>query len=119
VRDSEFEEESVEYVAEVTDPATQAVVDHKLVLGVSIGAIPRTSGNPPKGIIFTDLSLIVPPEVPADPDATAELMEKLREMLQPTAAYNPVEALLEMRRRVAEEMLRRINRQLDKQPYTW
>ena len=118
VRDSEFEEESVEYVAEVTDPATQAVVDHKLVLGVSIGAVPRTSGNPPKGIIFTDLSLIVPPEVPADPDATAELMEKLREMLQPTPT-NLLQALLEMRLRVAREMIRRINRQLDKQPYTW
>jgi hypothetical protein len=109
VNDSEFEDNAVEYVAHVTDPATQACVDHKppLVLGVSIGAIPRSNEMPPKGIVFTDLSLIMPPEVPADPDATAEIMEKLREMFQPTQP-NLVDVLLELRRRIDHEVLSRI-----------
>ena len=111
VSDSEFEDDAVEYVAQVTDPATQACVDHEppLVLGVSIGAVPRSTGMPPKGIIFTDLSLIMAPEVPADPDATAQIMEKMREMLlQPTSA-NLVDVLLELRSRVVQELLSRLN----------
>jgi hypothetical protein len=111
VSDSEFEDNAVEYVAQVTDPATQAVVDHKppLVLGVSIGAIPRSSGMPPTGIIFTDLSLIIAPEVPADPDATAEIMEKMREMLLTPAPPNLVDVLLELRHRVEQEILSRLH----------
>ena len=111
VSDSEFEDNAVEYVAQVTDPATQAVVDHKppLVLGVSIGAIPRSSGMPPTGIIFTDLSLIIAPEVPADPDATAEIMEKMREMLLSPAPPNLLDVLVELRRRVNQEVLSRLH----------
>jgi len=113
VIDSEFEDNAVEYVGQVTDPATQAALP--LVKGVSIGAIPRTMGNPPKGIIFTDLSLIFEPETPGDPDATAQIMEKLREMLQPSNP-NPTEVLIELRRRVREEMLSRLNRFVAKAP---
>jgi len=108
VIDSEFENDAVEYVAQVTDPSTEAVVDAGLVRGVSIGAVPRTMSTPPQGILFTDLSLITDPETPADPDATAEVMEKLREMLQPTPT-NLVDVLLELRRRVAQELRDRIN----------
>ena len=111
VVDSEFEDNEVEYVAQVTDPATQQVVDAGLVKGVSIGAIPRTTGNPPKGILFTDLSLITDPEIPGDPDATAEIMEKLREMLQPTGP-NPLEILIATRDRVNREILRRVEKRL-------
>jgi hypothetical protein len=106
VFDSEFENNSVEYVAQVTDPATQAVVDAGLVKGVSIGAVPRIVSNPPQGIIFTDLSLITDPETPADPDATAEVMERLREMLQPNTP-SLVEVLMEIRTRVDRELLAR------------
>jgi hypothetical protein len=111
VNDSEFEDNAVEYVAHVTDPATQACVYHKppLVLGVSIGAIPRSSGMPPKGIIFTDLSLIMPPEVPADPDATAEIMEKMREMLLRPSPPNLLDVLVELRNRVSRELLSRMH----------
>jgi hypothetical protein len=109
VADSEFEDNAVEYVAPVTDPATQAVVDAGLVKGVSIGAMPRSSDMPPQGIIFTDLSLITAPEVPADPDATAEIMEKLREMLLPPSQPNLVDVLLELRHRVAQELLSRMH----------
>ena len=107
VIDSEFEDNAVEYVGQVTDEATQTALP--LVKGVSIGAIPRTGGKPPKGIIFTDLSLIFEPETPGDPDATAEIMEKLREMLQPSNP-DPLNVLVELRRRVREEMLSRLNR---------
>jgi hypothetical protein len=109
VIDSEFEDDAVEYVGQVTDSATQEALP--LVKGVSIGAIPRTTGNPPKGIIFTDLSLIFEPETPGDPDATAEIMEKLREMLQPATA-NPLEVLMETRDRVDREILRRVDERL-------
>jgi hypothetical protein len=109
VIDSEFEDDAVEYVGQVTDLATQAALP--LVKGVSIGAIPRTTGSPPKGIIFTDLSLIFEPETPGDPDATAEVMEKLREMLQP-AKVNLVEVMLEQRRRVEAEMALRVEVQM-------
>jgi hypothetical protein len=113
VVDSEFEDDEVEYVAQVTDPTTQQVVDAGLVKGVSIGAIPRAMGNPPVGILFTDLSLITDPEIPGDPDATAEIMEKLREMLQP-AKVNLVDVMMEQRHRVNLELAEHINTELAK-----
>jgi hypothetical protein len=106
VLDSEYEGDAVEYVAQVTDPATQAVVDAGLVKGVSIGAFPRIMSTPPQGILFADLSLITDPETPADPDATAEIMEKLREMLRPKPSLGAV--LREQRRSVDVEMKRRV-----------
>ena len=102
---SEFEDDAVEYVGQITDPATQEALP--LVKGVSIGAIPRTTGIPPKGIIFTDLSLIFEPETPGDPDASAEIMEKLREMVQPSN-HNQVEILMATRDRVNQAILRRV-----------
>jgi hypothetical protein len=85
VRDSEFEdgEQAVEYIGEVTDPATQAVVKAGQALGVSIGAVPRdTVDDKPVGIMFEDLSIITAPETPGDPDATIKMMEKLMEMVR-------------------------------------
>jgi hypothetical protein len=113
VFDSEFENDAVEYVAQVTDPATQAALP--LVKGVSIGAIPRVNTTPPQGIIFTDLSLIFDPETPADPDATAEIMEKLREMLRPASA-SMVDVRAELRHRVNEEVRSRLNAFMAKVP---
>jgi hypothetical protein len=117
-QDSEFEDDTVEYVGAVTDPDAIKVVDAGLVKGPSIGAVPRNRDlKDPRGIIFEDLSLITAPETPGDPDATCELMEKLREMVtfhgpEPSlATVNKTELALvvrEMLSRVDEEMMVRI-----------
>jgi hypothetical protein len=85
VRDSEFadDDQAVEYVGEVTDPATQDLVKAGEALGVSIGAVPRDMvDDKPVGIMFEDLSIITKPETPGDPDATIKMMEKLMEMMR-------------------------------------
>jgi hypothetical protein len=124
VRDSEFadEDQAVEYIGEVTDPDTQAVVKAGEALGVSIGAIPRdTVDDKPVGIMFEDLSIITKPETPGDPDATIKMMEKLMEMV--TAPETPhgradahldsarpslVDVLTEQLHRIRQEQLYRV-----------
>jgi hypothetical protein len=100
VRDSEYEdkEQAVEYIAEVTDPATQALVKAGEALGVSIGAVPRNPGeDKPVGIMFEDLSIITAPETPGDPDATVKMMEKLMEMVrEPEEIHGRADAHLKM-----------------------
>jgi len=124
VRDSEFadDDQAVEYVGEVTDPATQDLVKAGEALGVSIGAVPRDMvDDKPVGIMFEDLSIITKPETPGDPDATIKMMEKLMEMVaapQPTHGRadahlktrkpSLVDILSEQRRRILQEQLYRI-----------
>jgi hypothetical protein len=89
VRDSEFadDDQAVEYVGEITDPATQDLVKAGEALGVSIGAVPRDMvDDKPVGIMFEDLSIITAPETPGDPDATIKMMEKLMEMMREQSA---------------------------------
>ena len=98
VRDSEFEDsdQAVEYIGEVTDPATQAALPE--ALGVSIGAVPRDKvDGKPVGIMFEDLSTIFAPETPGDPDATIKMMEKLMEMVrQPEGPHGRADVYLEL-----------------------
>lgn len=129
VRDSEFadEDQAVEYIGEVTDPDTQAVVKAGEALGVSIGAVPRdTVDDKPVGIMFEDLSIITAPETPGDPDATIKMMEKLMEMVREPQELrgradahldigkpNLVDVLEEQYDRVLREQLHRVQIQAD------
>ena len=113
VLDAEEEDGAVEYQAAITTQEAIAMADAGLIIGPSIGAVPRNQDlKDPRGIVFTDLSIITPPEMPGDPDATAKLMEKLREMFRPTSVvlreqYRVV--LGQQRRRILEEMSSRID----------
>lgn len=97
VTDSEFEGDAVEYVGEITRPTAIAMADAGLIKGPSIGAVPRNQDlKNPRGIIFTDISIITEPETPADPDATMKVVEKLREMVaEPPLSVRIHENLME------------------------
>ncbi len=75
---------AVEYAASITDPDALRLMKAGKVVGVSVGATPRRTieqnGTLPVGIFLDDLSLVTAPERLGDPEATAKLWEKLREM---------------------------------------
>jgi hypothetical protein len=95
VTDSEFEGDAVEYEGVITRPTAVAMADAGLIKGPSIGAIPRNRDlKNPRGIMFTDISIITDPETPADSDASMKVMEKLREMVtEPSAPVRLREAI--------------------------
>ena len=111
VLDSEYEDSGVEYQGAITDPKAIDVVDHEppLVKGVSIGAFPRNRNlKDPRGIMFSDLSLITDPETPGDPDASLSLMEKLREMARAPAGPDMLDIIDAQIGLVEREYTRRI-----------
>lgn len=118
VGDAEFEDDGVEYNGALTTPEAIAMADAGLILGPSIGAIPRNKNKEtPQGIMFEDLSIITPPEKPADPDSSWKMMEKLYEMYHPVAVdlAAPVRAqriavVVEQRKRILGEMQGRVTR---------
>jgi len=121
VQDSEFEDGGVEYEGAITHPPTMAVVDHDppLVKGVSIGAFPRNRNlNNPKGIMFSDLSLITDPETPGDPDADLKTMEKMREMVLVERQPDIIDVIEVQQRAVVREQLRRVETQIAKHEAT-
>jgi len=84
VIDSEYEDEAVEYVAEVTDATIMEKIRKKIIKHVSPKSEFRTrditsEGEKPHGIIFVELSLIEPPEQPGDPETSIMIMESLLE----------------------------------------
>ena len=113
VDDAEFEDEGVEYTGEITRPTAIAMADAGLIKGPSIGAYPRNRNLAhPQGIIYTDISIITPPETPADPDATMKIMEKLREMfVEPPLVVQWQDALIEQYDCLAQQRIRIARRQ--------
>jgi len=86
VTDAEFVDDAVAYRAEVVNPRAWGLVKAGKAHGVSIGAEPRATevgdGKRPSGIVFQDLSVLLPPEKPSDAEASVKVVEKLLESLR-------------------------------------
>jgi len=93
VLDSEFEDNRVEYIAQIEDAEVFKRVLAGEINHVSIGAGYRkgtgVDGFEPEGIVFAELSLIAPPEIPGDPSSSVTIMEKLLTSKPQTSPVSP------------------------------